>query len=136
MQWLDETNKRIETAKATGAFEKEIVALEKARDSMGACAMHLGQLGMAGNLKAALLHATPFLQIMGHVVLGVHSLEQAVVAHEKLAEGNHTDSDTTFYKGKILNLSYYVNNTLPKAIALSKVIRSGDESALDEVLFG
>ena len=136
MQWLDETNKRIETAKATGAFEKEIVALEKARDSMGACAMHLGQLGMAGNLKAALLHATPFLQVMGHVVLGVHSLEQAVVAHEKLAEGNHTDSDATFYKGKILNLSYYVNNTLPKAIALSKVIRSGDESALDEVLFG
>jgi hypothetical protein len=135
MQWLDETNKRIETAKATGAFEEEITAIEKARDSMGACAMHLGQLGMTGNLRAALLQATPFLQVLGHVVLGVHSLEQAVVAHEKLQATDLSDSDTAFYKGKLLNLSYYVNNTLPKAIALSKVIRSGDESALDEVLF-
>ena len=90
---------------------------------------------MAGNLQAALLHATPFLQVMGHVVLGVHSLEQAVVAHEQLEKGGHSDRDQAFYRGKILNLSYYVNNTLPKAIALSKVIRSGDESALDEVLF-
>ncbi len=57
------------------------------------------------------------------------------MAHEKLEEGGHTDSDTAFYKGKVLNLTYYVNNTIPKAIALSKVIRSGDESALDEALF-
>lgn len=135
MQWLDDANKRIERARATGAFETEVTAIEKARDSMGACAMHLGQLGMAGNLQAALLQATPFLQVMGHVVLGVHSLEQAVVAHEQLEKGGHSDRDQAFYRGKILNLSYYVNNTLPKAIALSKVIRSGDESALDEVLF-
>jgi hypothetical protein len=91
---------------------------------------------MAGNLKAALLHATPFLQLLGHLVLGMHSLEQAVVAKGKLNEGGHSDSDTAFYKGKLVNLTYYVNNTLPKAFALSKVIRSGDESALDSVLFG
>jgi alkylation response protein AidB-like acyl-CoA dehydrogenase len=136
MQWLDETNTRFEEAKAIGGFEKEIQALEKTRDTMGASAMHLGQLGMAGNLKAALLHATPFLQLLGHLVLGMHSLEQAVVAKGKLNEGGHSDSDTLFYKGKLVNLTYYVNNTLPKAFALSKVIRSGDESALDSVLFG
>jgi alkylation response protein AidB-like acyl-CoA dehydrogenase len=135
MQWFDESNKRFEEAKAVGGFEAQIQSLEKARDSMGACAMHLGQIGMAGNIKAALLHATPFLQLMGHLVLGMHSLEQAVVAQQKLNEGGHSDSDTRFYKGKVLNLSFYVNNTLPKAFALSKVIRSGDESALDSVLF-
>lgn len=135
MQWLDEANKRFEEAKAIGGFDKEILALEKTRDTMGASAMHLGQLGMAGNLKAALLHATPFLQLLGHLVLGMHSLEQAVVAKTKLNEGGHTDSDTAFYNGKLVNLTYYVNNTLPKAFALSKVIRSGDESALDSVLF-
>jgi len=135
MQWLDEANKRFEEAKAVGGLEAEITALEKARDTMGACAMHLGQLGMAGNIRAALLHATPFLQVLGHLVLGMHCLEQAVIAKGKLDAGGHSESNTKFYKGKLLNLSFYVNNTLPKAVALSKVIRSGDESALDEVLF-
>ena len=136
MQWIDEANKSLAKAKETGHFDAEISALEKGRDSLGACAMHLGQLGMTGNIKAALLHATPFLEVMGHVVLGIHSLEQAMVAQAALDEGGHSESDVKFYKGKVLNLSYYVNNTLPKAIALSKTIRSGDESALDEVLFG
>jgi alkylation response protein AidB-like acyl-CoA dehydrogenase len=135
MQWLDEANTRFEAAKAAGGFEKEVAALEKARDTMGACAMHLGQLGMGDNTRAALLHATPFLQVVGHLVLGMHCLDQAVIAKAKLAEGGHSDSDTAFYKGKLLNLSFYVNNTLPKAVALSKTIRSGDESALDEALF-
>jgi hypothetical protein len=38
-------------------------------------------------------------------------------------------------KGKLLNLTFYVHNILPQAMALSRVIRSGDESCLDAILF-
>jgi hypothetical protein len=78
-----------------------------------------------------MLQAMPFLNLFGAVVLGVHALEQAVVAQEAMDAGSTED----FYKGKILNARYYVANHLPQAVALAKSIQAGDDSCLDELLF-
>ncbi|MEC7949491.1 MAG: acyl-CoA dehydrogenase [Myxococcota bacterium] len=135
MNWLTEATEIIEAAKKHEVLAEFIPGVEKARDSLGGSAMHLGGLGMQGNLKGAMLQASPFLDQFGCVALAVEAVEQARVAAEKLAGGAVTEADTRLYRGKILNLRFYVKNILPRAIATGKSIRDGDESCLDEVLF-
>jgi len=135
MNWLNEANAEIERCKSAGLLPDVVSAIEKARDNLGATAMHLGGLGMQGKLGAAMLQASPFLTQFGTVALGLHALWQARVASEALSAGN-VNGDEAFYKGKLANATFYAHNVLPQATALGKSIQSGDESCLDEVLFG
>ena len=134
MAWMAETATVLEAARATDKLNAEIDALETARDALATCAMHLGGLGMAGDFKGAMLQATPFLNLFGHVVLGREAIEQARIALEKL-EGDLSDSQRRFYKGKVLNAKFYAHNVLPTATALAAGITSGDKSCMDESLF-
>jgi len=133
MQWLQETNELLDEARKHDQFADAVKSLEKGRDAVGASAMHLGGAARK-DLEGAMLYATPFLECFGTVDLGLHALRQALVATEALA-GDVNESDARFYKGKVLNLAFYVAEFLPKAISLSKTIRSGDTSAMDEALF-
>ena len=133
MNWMNQTNAEIAAAKATGQFDDQCAAVQKAAGFLGAAAMHLGKLGMEGDVEGAMLQATPFMELFGIVVLGVHALEQARVGHER-SKVNEADAD--FYRGKELNLKWYCATRLPKAIALSKAIQNGDESCMDPGLFG
>ena len=130
MAWMQEVQVDFQQARDVGLSEL-VGSLEKGLNSLGACAMHLAGLGMQGQLKGALLQASPFLSLFGIVLLGVHALRQAVVATENLANS----PGDKFYTGKVRNAEFYMANVLPQAVALSKGIRSGDESCLDEVLF-
>lgn len=130
MEWLQEANERVATGAAAG-FEAEAGLLGKAIGNLGATAMHLGGLGMQGDLAGAMLQASPFLRQFGWVVLGLESLDQAVVA-KRLLDGG---ADDAHLRGKALNLRFYVNNVLPQAVALGKSITNGDSSCLDEILF-
>ena len=134
MTWLDECNKELERAKATKKMDEEVTALERARDHLGQTAMHLGALGMQGNIKGAMLQATPFLNLFGTVVLGLHSVWQARVALEAIEAGAAGD-DLKFYKGKLANARFYAKNVLPRATSLAKSIQAGDESCMEEGLF-
>ena len=107
--------------------------MEKARDSLGASAMHLAGLAMQNKLPGAMLQATPFLEQFGCVLLGLHAIMQARIAHEKLADAE--GDDVKFYRGKILNARFYTAQLLPRAVAIGKSIRLDDDSCLDEVLF-
>lgn len=134
MTWLNECNEELEKARATRRFDEEVAALERARDQLGQSAMHLGAMGAQGNVKGAMFQATPFLQLFGTVVLGLHAVWQARVAHQALERGG-VNGDETFYKGKIANARFYCKNILPHATALAKIIQASDESALDPALF-
>jgi alkylation response protein AidB-like acyl-CoA dehydrogenase len=134
MSWLQGVNEVFEESADRG-FDDAIAALGKARDSLGAAAMHLGGLGMQGNLDGAMYHATPFLELFGTVALGIEALKQARIAHDALQAEGLGESEGRFYRGKLANLTFYVNHVLPKAVALSKSIRSGDTSSLAEDLF-
>ncbi len=134
MTWMTELNESLAAAKATGALDQEVAAMEKARDDLANCAMHLGGLGMQGNLKGAFLQASPFLTLFGTVVLGREAIEQARAAHEKL-QGEITDNDQRFYKGKLLNARFYASAVLPTTKAIAATITSGDASCMDEALF-
>ena len=135
MLWLDECNRELEAARATTVMNDEVSLIEKARDQLGQTAMHLGALGMQGNLRGAMLQSAPFLTMFGTVVLALHALWQARVAHAALAAGDLSDEDTRFYRGKMANLKFYARNVLPRATAIGKAIQNGDESCLEEGLF-
>ena len=129
MQWIQDN--LASCAQHKEAFPTEVAALEKAINHVGQTAMHLGGLGAQGQLEATLLQATPFLEMFGTVELGLEALDQAVVAKRCIEERG----ESTFLKGKLLNLSFYTANLLPKAVALGKGIQNNDQSAMDEVLF-
>jgi len=134
MAWMAETSQVLDQAKETGKLNAAVTAMEEARDALANCAMHLGGLGMSGDYKGAMLQATPFLNMFGHVVLGREAIEQARIAVEKL-EGDITDSERAFYKGKVLNAQFYTANVLPNVTAIASGITSGDASCMDEALF-
>lgn len=131
MNWIQAVTKELNAAKGKG-LDAEVAELSKAADTTGAAAMHLAQMAFQNKVHGAMLYASPFLTLMGTLILGIHALRQALVASEALAAGS---PEVAFYKGKILNLKHYVSQILPSAVALSKTIRSTDESCLDPVLF-
>ncbi|MEQ1503735.1 MAG: acyl-CoA dehydrogenase [Myxococcota bacterium] len=130
MDWMQDGVKECALGKADG-FGAEADALEKAVNACGAAAMHLGGLSASGKLDGALLHAYPFLQMMGWAHLGLEALNQARVA-KKVIERDGPNKHLT---GKLANLKFYVANLLPQAVALGKRIQSGDETCLDPALF-
>jgi alkylation response protein AidB-like acyl-CoA dehydrogenase len=133
LQWIQESGESIQTARDAGLTD-QADALDKAVQAVGATAMHLGSVGAEDNLAGVMVQATPFLEMMGTVVLGLHALEQARIS--KLAlEAGASGSDQPFYRGKLLGLDFYVANTLPRATGLGKSIRMADESCLNEALF-
>ena len=134
MNWLNEANTEIENVRELKVFNDEIGALEKARDQLGGTAMHLGALGMAGNIKGAMLQSSPFLTLFGTVVLGLHAAWQARIAWAAIQNGADGE-DLAFYKGKVAIFKYYSKNILPRATALAKGIQAGDESCLEDGLF-
>lgn len=134
MQWLQEANATVDQAREAKFQPAEVDALSKAIESVGAAAMHLGGVGAEGNIDGAMFYASPFLTLFGTVALGLEALEQGLTA-QKAIDAGAEGADLAFYKGKILNLRFFSAQFLPKAIALSRSIRSGDESALDPVLF-
>ncbi len=131
MNWMATANKEIAAAKAAG-LDDQAAAIQKSVGFLGAAAMHLGKLGMEGDLEGAMLQSMPFLNLFGLVVLGVHALEQATIAQGVLDAGTN---EPNFYKGKLLNLDWYIATKLPNAVALSKAIQAADASCMDEILF-
>jgi alkylation response protein AidB-like acyl-CoA dehydrogenase len=133
MTWMNGLNAELERCKAHEQLADDITAIEKARDSLGASAMHLGGLGMQGQVRGAMLQASPFLDQFGNVVLAQQAIIQARIALEKLDAAR--GQEVNYLKGKVLGCHFYCNNVLPHSMALGKSIRNADESCLDEVLF-
>jgi alkylation response protein AidB-like acyl-CoA dehydrogenase len=131
MEWVQDAVADCALGRQEG-FAAEADALEKAVQACGQTAMHLGAVGQSGNLDATLLHAYPFLQMMGWTQLGLEALHQARVAKKAISERG----ETPHRKGKLLNLTFYVANLLPQAIALAKRVQSSDATCLDPSLFG
>lgn len=129
MGWIQRMNDFVATHESNTALSNELAVFDSIKNLFSETAMFLGQLGMTGNAREAVLNATPFLMMFGHVSCAYMLLEQAVVAGTKLQ--NATPADRTFYSNKIRTARFFVNNILPEAMTWAQVIRSGDRSALD-----
>jgi alkylation response protein AidB-like acyl-CoA dehydrogenase len=129
MEWMQEAKAEVAEAVAEG-FDRQAEAIGGAIDAVAATAMHIAGVGQK-DIDAAMLHAVPFMQAFGYVVLGLEALEQARVAKRHISQRGTSN----FLAGKLLNLDYFVATYLPHVIATSKSIRIGDVSCLDPALF-
>jgi alkylation response protein AidB-like acyl-CoA dehydrogenase len=129
MEWMQDAKAEVAAALAEG-FSRQAEALGGAIDAVAATAMHIAGVGQK-DIDAAMVHAVPFMQALGYVVLAQEALDQARVAKRLIdAQGK-----TNLLEGKLLNLDHFVATYLPHVIATSKSIRQGDTSPLHPALF-
>ncbi len=130
MDWMQDVQKLLGKA-AKEDLAADADAIGKALNSLAATAMHLGGMAMQRKLSPAMVQSYPFLKMFGIVALAIEALIQARVAKRLIAERGESD----LLVGKLLNLTFYVRNILPQAVALAKSIQTSDESCLDPRLF-
>ena len=95
------------------------------------------------------LHACPYLEMFGDVMVAYLLLDQARIAQEKLdtickAKGADSeearkslcekDADAKFYWGKLCSADFFATQILPRVDARAESIQSESRSAL-EVIF-
>ena len=150
MTMLNEINKFLNGPAKEGTFADEIAALVKARDAVGKSAMGFAKRSMKGDVEYSALHATPFLQMFGDLIIGWLLVRHAVVAqklydarlqsrdvdglNEELGQLLEHDPEARYLHGKIATAHFFVHQILPRVHARVMAIESEDRSALSVVL--
>ena len=150
MQTLNWLNNKINAVTESADYAAEGALLGKARDRLGACAMHLSQVGLSGDQEGAVSHAYDMLMLFGDVVIGALLGDQALLADTKLdalaasagvdladADARRAflddNDDAKFYAAKGDNLRFYVHQHLPRTASLKHMITSMDRTVMTAV---
>lgn len=88
--------------------------------------MWLMQNGMA-NPDNAGAGSTPYMHMMGHVLLGYQWAQMAKIAQDQLDAGT---SDPTFYENKVITGRYYMKKRLPETKALLAELEAGADDVM------
>ena len=105
--------------------------LGKAQEAVGGAAFQLLGWFKGGQVDKVPLNANRFLEMMSEVAVGWLLLEGARIAADKQASVAKEHPDFAFYEGKKQAALFYAHNVLPAVVAKSKMLQSGDTSALD-----
>jgi hypothetical protein len=110
--------------------------------------IEFGKTGAGGDMVYPVLHACPYLEMFGDVVVAHLLLEQAVIAQEKfdaICSAKNADSeearkslceedaDAKFYWGKLCSAEFFTTQILPRVNARAESIGSGSRSAMEVV---
>jgi len=125
IQWMNEFIAEHKESPLATAVE----LLEKAKDTLAATTMELGQYGFKGDVHYPALYASPYLEMFGHLVTARMLTEQAVIAEQKL-EGASA-SEAKYYNAKIKTAEFFAHQILPQVESIAASIRSQDRSALE-----
>ena len=108
----------------------QIGVLENALNRLGETALHLGIKGSSPQFKTAFVHAFPFLEAMGDVIIAWMLLWRASVATEKLNNGAKK-KDVGFYQGQVQTAKFFINTILPVTLGQMTAIQDFDGSVMD-----
>jgi alkylation response protein AidB-like acyl-CoA dehydrogenase len=89
------------------------------------------QFGQGGNIHLIPLTSVNFLNSFAETVLARSSLQQAMIARDKLKAIDPESSDGFFYRGKVQNAHFFCRNTLTNVFARHKSLTLKDTSPLD-----
>ena len=81
----------------------------------------LGSAAARGEVRRSLAHATAYLQMVGHLVIGWRWLEQASAA---------APHDSPFHRGKVHAASFFARVELPKVGRQAAMLRRLDDTAM------
>ena len=143
---LTEMNSTI--ARYKGALPELAAEVQEAVNTLGEIAFFFATCGKQGKFLVPIVHAYPFMMLMGKVVCAWILLWQAGIAKGKLdelaqAKGvNPADAagwtgfvkenkDAAFYAGKQASAKYFVKNVLPEIYSAVRSIKSEDLSVLE-----
>ena len=144
-QFLAIVMERLGQAKGITGLAEMAGKLEKSVGMVGKIATDLA-VGMGKDPAYAMLHATPFLELFGHVVTAHYLLDGACVAQEAFdaiaeREGATDDAARTklvadndeaaFYHARVASARFFIASILPHAHATAEAAEAMDRSALD-----
>ncbi|NPU84067.1 MAG: acyl-CoA dehydrogenase [Syntrophaceae bacterium] len=147
MNMLGEMGATVAAAKASEDLKAYAGRLEEAVGALMDLTMTFASLGKSGSFLIPILYASPFLDIMGDVLMGHFLLQAASIAEEKLkaiyAEAGAEKSkgrqralvrenrDVAFYTGKIASAKFFASEILPTIKGRCEAIKIGDKIALE-----
>jgi len=99
--------------------------LKNASKKLEEVLMHLLQFAMSGDHERYISDATPFMNLMGTVVIGWQWLKMAISAQISLDSGTGS-FESNFYKNKIHTMKFFFKYELPKIEGLAISIKSND----------
>jgi hypothetical protein len=105
--------------------------LGKAQEAVGGAAFQFLGWFKGGEMAKVPLNANRFLEMMSELAVGWLLLEAAVIASEAQTKQKEGSKDWFFYEGKKQTGLFFAHNVLPEVVAKSKMLGSGDKSALD-----
>ncbi len=95
----------------------------------------LAMAGLSGDLALPASNATPYLAMVGNLVVGWLLLEQALVAHRLLAGGAELGEEQRDHvASKSVTAAFYLRSLLPENLGLARAITQGDRSYLEAEL--
>lgn len=113
MDFLGEVSGAVASAKQVDDLKAGAEIVEKAVKRLGEVAMAIGKTAMSEKVLDAFASATPFLEVVGDVVMGWMHLWRGSVAAEILKGGNVKEKDKAFYVGQIKTAEFYVTSLFP-----------------------
>ncbi len=141
IRWIQEATEFIEAQKENEKFTSLANSLDKAKNKLFEVGFSFQERGKK-DPALSLLGATPFLEMFGHIEVARLLLQQAVIADEKLTaiaagmkkepvEAADENEEARFYFNKIQTATFFINNILPEAFSLARLILNEDRSALE-----
>jgi alkylation response protein AidB-like acyl-CoA dehydrogenase len=143
MGLLGEMQKSIASARKIEYLADLAGQVEIAVNRLGEVALHMGTTAMSPKVLVAFSLATPFLEVMGDVILAWMHLWRVTVAVpelEKLVGGMDEALRTekaagnrkvAFYEGKVRTAEFYIRSLLPATLGKMDAILATDNSVVD-----
>ncbi|MCG8553026.1 MAG: acyl-CoA dehydrogenase C-terminal domain-containing protein, partial [Desulfobacterales bacterium] len=109
--------------------------LENALKRLGDLAMHMGATATSADFKVAFAHASPFLDVMGDIIMAWMLLWRAVAA---TANKGKKKKDNMFYDGQIKTARFFINQVLCATAGKLDAVKASDNAVveMDDAAFG
>jgi hypothetical protein len=142
MGFMQDVQKVTAQAKEHEELKPLAEKLDLALNKLGEVAMHMGTTAMSPKLRVAFAFASPFLRVMGDVIMGWMLLWRANTAlpkYKKLAgdkTGHDLDvlldknKDASFYAGVIKTAEHYITTLLPESIGKMEAIKDSNDATI------
>jgi len=140
MEFLQDIRKTTDQAKEIAGLEDLSAAVEQSVDGLGQTAMQIGEIARSPQVLTAFAGASPFLEVMGDVLMGWMHLWRAVVAAPLLdqvlgaVEGKERKQrieesrEAAFYDGQIKTAQYYIKSVLPATLGKMEALRNSESA--------
>jgi len=150
MNFMGEVQRTIAQAENLPALRPLADKLAQALERLGETALLLGQTALSDAFRLAFAHATPFLEVMGDVImawmllwratLALPRLEELVGAADSEARARliETNKQAAFYEGQLQTAAYFINCILPVTLGKMNAIHALEPAvtAMHETAFG